>query len=251
MSSVTILFVLARILARPDLEDGHALCAMAFGPGLTIECALLERVAGTASVPSMSETQQRKCLRLGSGFSSWPAFFRSVWPRAETEWSARVDVPNAVLKQGEVHLVLRDGDTIVRTILHTRFQNLVKKRIVGNEKKNWPGSQEAASYLAALEQALKRYASRKKEAEGPVGLVIDFVDGRHSDRVDFSFASVGPGKDGYTVDRTELWRSLAFSKSYIRRNQEHIVGDVFGGDAGKVLAELQRVRSGQAGGTHE
>jgi predicted naringenin-chalcone synthase len=44
MSSATILFVLRRVL--DTLAPGHAeqLCAMAFGPGLTIETALLEAV---------------------------------------------------------------------------------------------------------------------------------------------------------------------------------------------------------------
>jgi predicted naringenin-chalcone synthase len=42
MSSVTVLFVLNRILNRTDLEKPHPVCAMAFGPGLTIETALLE-----------------------------------------------------------------------------------------------------------------------------------------------------------------------------------------------------------------
>jgi len=42
MSSVTVLFVLNRILNRADLHKTHPICAMAFGPGLTIETALLE-----------------------------------------------------------------------------------------------------------------------------------------------------------------------------------------------------------------
>ena len=42
MSSVTVLFVLNRILNRQEINDPHPVCAMAFGPGLTIETALLE-----------------------------------------------------------------------------------------------------------------------------------------------------------------------------------------------------------------
>ncbi len=42
MSSVTVLFVLHRILNRRGLKEPHPICAMAFGPGLTIETALLE-----------------------------------------------------------------------------------------------------------------------------------------------------------------------------------------------------------------
>jgi len=42
MSSVTVLFVLHRILHREGMDKKHPVCAMAFGPGLTIETALLD-----------------------------------------------------------------------------------------------------------------------------------------------------------------------------------------------------------------
>ena len=45
MSSVTSLFVLERLLSRKDPYGTRPVCAMAFGPGLTIETALMERVA--------------------------------------------------------------------------------------------------------------------------------------------------------------------------------------------------------------
>lgn len=53
MSSATIFFVLRDILHRPSPAAGETVCAMAFGPGLTVEMALLEAVrtgAGAASV---------------------------------------------------------------------------------------------------------------------------------------------------------------------------------------------------------
>ncbi len=49
MSSVTVLFVLERILNRPGLDAPQPVCAMAFGPGLTIETALL--IAKPAASP--------------------------------------------------------------------------------------------------------------------------------------------------------------------------------------------------------
>lgn len=50
MSSVTVLFVLHRILNRREWDESLPVCAMAFGPGLTIETALLEyRPAARAS----------------------------------------------------------------------------------------------------------------------------------------------------------------------------------------------------------
>jgi predicted naringenin-chalcone synthase len=42
MSSASILFVLRNILERPSRSDVEKVCAMAFGPGLTVEMALLE-----------------------------------------------------------------------------------------------------------------------------------------------------------------------------------------------------------------
>jgi predicted naringenin-chalcone synthase len=50
MSSATVLFVLQEILRRPAAGERDRLCAMAVGPGLTVELALLER-EGSAPVP--------------------------------------------------------------------------------------------------------------------------------------------------------------------------------------------------------
>ena len=41
MSSATVLFVLQRILEGDAAQDGDRIAAMAFGPGLTVESALL------------------------------------------------------------------------------------------------------------------------------------------------------------------------------------------------------------------
>lgn len=41
MSSATVLFVLQKIAARA--ESGERVCAMAFGPGLTVESGLLTK----------------------------------------------------------------------------------------------------------------------------------------------------------------------------------------------------------------
>ncbi|GAB3617655.1 type III polyketide synthase [Okibacterium endophyticum] len=45
MSSATILFVLKRILDAAGSADGERVCAMAFGPGLTVETGLFTRVS--------------------------------------------------------------------------------------------------------------------------------------------------------------------------------------------------------------
>ncbi|WDH77773.1 type III polyketide synthase [Microbacterium esteraromaticum] len=47
MSSATVLFVLQRILDDPDALAGQRVAAMAFGPGLTAESAMLTVIGGT------------------------------------------------------------------------------------------------------------------------------------------------------------------------------------------------------------
>lgn len=44
MSSATVLFVLAEILKEAGTKDGDSVCAMAFGPGLTVETSVLNAV---------------------------------------------------------------------------------------------------------------------------------------------------------------------------------------------------------------
>jgi alkylresorcinol/alkylpyrone synthase len=46
MSSATVLFVLQRILHKASTDEAERVCAMAFGPGLTVETALLTRRTG-------------------------------------------------------------------------------------------------------------------------------------------------------------------------------------------------------------
>jgi predicted naringenin-chalcone synthase len=52
MSSVSILFVLAEILGRPSGAGEDKVCAVAFGPGLTVEMALLAALRAPSDVPS-------------------------------------------------------------------------------------------------------------------------------------------------------------------------------------------------------
>lgn len=53
MSSVTVLFVLQRLLKRTGLNEPQPVCAMAFGPGLTIETGLLELQPAVAPVTNV------------------------------------------------------------------------------------------------------------------------------------------------------------------------------------------------------
>ena len=46
MSSATILFVMKSILDGAATADGERVCAMAFGPGLTVESGLMTVIEG-------------------------------------------------------------------------------------------------------------------------------------------------------------------------------------------------------------
>jgi predicted naringenin-chalcone synthase len=58
MSSATVLFILARVLDDPDLVDGSRAIGVAFGPGLTVESALL-----TVRVPAPARPDAAAVLR--------------------------------------------------------------------------------------------------------------------------------------------------------------------------------------------
>jgi predicted naringenin-chalcone synthase len=46
MSSATVLFVLKAILDSPETADGDRVCALAFGPGLTVESSVMTASRG-------------------------------------------------------------------------------------------------------------------------------------------------------------------------------------------------------------
>lgn len=45
MSSATVMFVLKHILDQPGSDSDERICSMAFGPGLTVETALLTKTS--------------------------------------------------------------------------------------------------------------------------------------------------------------------------------------------------------------
>ncbi|MUK03114.1 type III polyketide synthase [Vibrio cholerae] len=49
MSSATVMFVLKHILDQPASDGNNRICSMAFGPGLTVETALLTRIGATTA----------------------------------------------------------------------------------------------------------------------------------------------------------------------------------------------------------
>ena len=55
MSSATILFVLGEILKSPTSHPRENICAIAFGPGLTVETGLMEKRTAEVREPRFAE----------------------------------------------------------------------------------------------------------------------------------------------------------------------------------------------------
>nr|WP_277621654.1 type III polyketide synthase [Arthrobacter pityocampae] len=56
MSSATVMFVLKHILDQPASDGNNRICSMAFGPGLTVETALLTRIGAAPATAAAATT---------------------------------------------------------------------------------------------------------------------------------------------------------------------------------------------------
>lgn len=137
----------------------------------------------------------------------------------------RTKVPNAVVPQGEVRLLVRGKETVVQSAVKTRFPDRVLKKIRTSEEQNWPDSPERKTYIEALEKAFREGAA----AGGKTQLTIDFISGPDGTRVELRRA------DG------SLCCTLALKADYVMKNQSYILADAFGADseAVKTLHRLQ------------
>lgn len=137
----------------------------------------------------------------------------------------RTRVPNAIIPQGEVQLVVRDRKTIVRSVIQTRFPEKVLAKIIKSEKRNWPDHPEMKTYIAALKKAFDEYAKRDRET----ALIIDFIAGPDGAQVDINLPSA------------TIWCSLPLSEKYVQKNQEYILADAFGKESDAVIAALRKL----------
>ena len=64
MSSVSILFVLAEILERQTETGEEKVCAVAFGPGLTVEMVLLSVLRVPSGIPAGREDEERSAVKV-------------------------------------------------------------------------------------------------------------------------------------------------------------------------------------------
>jgi hypothetical protein len=143
-------------------------------------------------------------------------------------------VPNRLLRQGDVRLVLRGEALVVQTRLHSAHLPRVLKKISEAESKNWPEGharvEDRIAYLDALEAA-SAHALEHADAQGRATLLIEFV--ADADRAHIRLAS--PDADPAKPART--WIPVA-SPAYVRRNMALILQDAFGKDEAEVIAWL-------------
>jgi len=64
MSSVSILFVLAEILERQGEAGEESVCAVAFGPGLTVEMGLLSVLRSASGIPDDRTGRERSAVKV-------------------------------------------------------------------------------------------------------------------------------------------------------------------------------------------
>lgn len=62
MSSATVMFVLKHIMDQPATEGNNRICSMAFGPGLTVETALLTRLGARPAEDAPATTDAAETL---------------------------------------------------------------------------------------------------------------------------------------------------------------------------------------------
>lgn len=161
---------------------------------------------------------------------------------------ARTDVPNSFIPQAEVRLVRRGEEMVVQSVILPRFPGRVLKKIATNEQENWPNDPNAQTYLATLERAFGIY--RDEHDMKTTALVIDFVAGEESTRIDFYFAPACRKEDGITMKPDTIWKSLRLSEAYIQKNQEYILIDAFGDEASEHIKTLQTHRNALHGKTN-
>lgn len=156
---------------------------------------------------------------------------------------ARTYVPNALLPQGEIRLVIHGEDVVVQSVLHTGFPGRVERKIVQSEDLNWGDDPDAQAYVTALKAGFLEYKKRKTEASETQSFTIDFVCARGVSRVDFSFPKITKTKWGFHIDGVEAWQSLPLSSTYVQKNQRYILTDAFGKQAGEILNKLAELQN--------
>ena len=99
------------------------------------------------------------------------------------------------------------------------MHQFIKNRITKNERVNWQENYEASKYLQELEVSFQAYS---KDWESTDFLQIDFISSLQGGEIKIFL-------------NDNLLSSWSPSSSYLKKNQEYIILDIFDEDAVKVL----------------
>lgn len=143
----------------------------------------------------------------------------------------RAWVPSAAKKVGEVRIVKRGAATVAETLLYTKVLSRVVGEIRKKELANWPGSADAARYVAALEQAQKliwsRLPTNQRLADRRQKLWIDFVSAPGVAFVAIGAFELEEAQGEVRAVRREPLALLDLAPAYVRRNLALITADAF------------------------
>jgi hypothetical protein len=176
------------------------------------------------------------CLALAAAS---PARAQEVVPARLAPWLdasndrivERAWVPSAAKKVGEVRIVKRGAAIVAETLLYTKVLSRVVGEIRKKELANWPGSADAARYVAALEQAQKliwsRLPTNERLADRRQKLWIDFVVAPDAAFVALGAFTLTESHGEVRVLEREPLALLEFEPAYVRRNLLLITADAF------------------------
>lgn len=168
---------------------------------------------------------------------------------------ARVEVPSAARKVGEVRLLRRGDADVVQTLLYTKVLSQVVGEIRKKELANWPpgnaGNVDAVRYADALDAERQRIWSEQpkdeKRADRRQKMLIEFVlDDRHALVALGTFDMDESGEmPRLTARRPRV--ILEPARDYVQRNMHLIAADSFGRDGAELdalLGPLDRLKTG-------
>ncbi|MCX6998381.1 MAG: hypothetical protein NTV49_15170 [Kiritimatiellaeota bacterium] len=152
----------------------------------------------------------------------------------EPAYTLRAFVPNRLLRQGEVRVVVSNGTVAVQTILYTSLPDRVIAGICGKEAARWKSGQEhfgdSQAYCAALKEIP---AALRKRNNGKIKVYQWMIEFRHTpdaDRVELRAIETSGDKERLRIAPQELLFTPQVPSAYIRKNMEMIMQDLFGKD---------------------
>ncbi|MCX8071295.1 MAG: hypothetical protein N3C12_02420 [Candidatus Binatia bacterium] len=134
---------------------------------------------------------------------------------------------------GEVRLLLRNGSTVVQTLLQTVLMKRVVAEIRKKEESNWPaerpGANSARHYVSALERVQQRlWRQRTRNTRGPnppQRLAIEFVSGPGGSWVELATFTAQGNPPNFEIETLTPLERLSLEPAYIAENLRLILLD--------------------------